>query len=225
MPRGLRKPLYALPDPLVVLDQKNRIEWWNRTAEDMLGLSAEDDEKRIEVIIGSEEFRIYTSEFSGKGTIDIVSPTEGSTMLSVQITSFGDGQKLLQARDVTRIRQLEKVRQDFVANASHELRTPLTVVHGYLESLMDNKIEEEALLSSLLNRMYQQTTRIKGIVEDMLTLSRLEQESDSDYQSVDMFALLEGMRQEATILSGEKCHSITLHVEPGYVLKLSLIHI
>ena len=44
--RGLRKSLYALPDPLVVLDQNNRIEWWNRTAEDMLGLSAEDEEKR-----------------------------------------------------------------------------------------------------------------------------------------------------------------------------------
>ena len=217
--RGFRDSLSALPDPLVVLDQNNRMEWWNRAAGDMFELSNSDEKKRVEVIIGSEQFRRYAAQSSIQGAIEVVSPAVADVLLSVQITPFGDGQKLLQARDVTRVRQLEKVRQDFVANASHELRTPLTVVHGYLESLMDSKIEEGALLSSLLNRMYQQTTRIKGIVEDMLTLSRLEQELGPDPQSIDMIELLESVRQEAVVLSGEKCHNITLQAERGYMLK------
>ena len=171
------------------------------------------------MIIGVEQFQKYASRTLMEEPIEFSSPTSTDVLLSARITPFGNRQRLLHARDITRVRQLEKVRQDFVANASHELRTPLTVVHGYLESLMDNKIDEATPLPSLLNRMYQQTTRIKGIVEDMLTLSRLEQEPGPDAQAVDMAQLLDSARQEAEILSGEKRHEITLQAESGYVLQ------
>ena len=217
--RGFRDSLSALPDSLVALDQNNRIEWWNLAAENTLGLSSSDEGKRIEVIIGVEQFQKYASRTLMEDPIEFSSPTSTDVLLSARITPFGNRQRILHARDITRVRQLEKVRQDFVANASHELRTPLTVVHGYLESLMDNKIDEATPLPSLLNRMYQQTTRIKGIVEDMLTLSRLEQEPGPDAQAVDMAQLLDGARQEAEILSGEKRHEITLQAESGYVLQ------
>ena len=150
------------------------------------------------------------------------SPVSPDKLLSIRITPYGNEQRLLQAREGTLIRQLESVRQDFVANASHELRTPLTVIHGYLESLIDRSVTDQGQLTAVLSQMYQQTTRIKGIVEDMLTLSHLEQQISPPTQPVDVDRLLEQVRNEAEVLSGEKRHQISLDVESGYVIEWSL---
>ena len=78
---------------------------------------------------------------------------------------------LLIARDVSQLMRLEQVRRDFVANVSHELRTPLTVVHGYLDLIEPEQMQEyEPILRELRN----QSRRMTQIVEDLLTLSRLE---------------------------------------------------
>ena len=221
--RGFRDSLSALPDAIVALDRNNRIEWWNKAATELLGLSASSDQgKRIEVIISSREFQEFTRLVTSNQQLEVQSPITSDKILSIQITQYGDGQRLLQARDVTLVRQLESVRQDFVANASHELRTPLTVIHGYLESLIDSSVKDQVQLTTVLNQMYQQTTRIKGIVEDMLTLSHLEQQISPPTQPVDVDRLLEQVRNEAEVLSGEKRHQISLDVESGYVIEWSL---
>ena len=221
--RGLRESLSALPDAIVALDRNNRIEWWNKAAIELLNLSSSLDQgKRIEVIIDARGFREFVALPISDEQLDVPSPVSPDKLLSIRITPYGNEQRLLQARDVTLIRQLESVRQDFVANASHELRTPLTVIHGYLESLIDRSVTDQGQLTAVLSQMYQQTTRIKGIVEDMLTLSHLEQQISPPTQPVDVDRLLEQVRNEAEVLSGEKCHQISLDVESGYVIEWSL---
>ena len=78
---------------------------------------------------------------------------------------------LLLARDVSQLMRLEQVRRDFVANVSHELRTPLTVMHGYLELIEPEEMPE---LAPVLGELREQSRRMTQIVEDLLTLSRLE---------------------------------------------------
>ena len=77
------------------------------------------------------------------------------------------------AKDVTRERRLEKIRRDFVGNASHELRSPLTVVSGYLDSLSSDPELPEGWREPV-REMMNQSARMKSIIDDLLTLSRLE---------------------------------------------------
>jgi len=93
--------------------------------------------------------------------------------LGIQLFPYGDGRMLLLSRDVTLIEQAETMRRDFVANVSHEIRTPLTVLSGFIETLQTLALNEEEREKYLL-LMEHQSNRMKSLVDDLLTLSRLE---------------------------------------------------
>ncbi len=123
---------------------------------------------------------------------------------------------------VEHIQHLERMRQDFVANVSHELRTPLTVIHGYLELLLDssgNKNPKQ--LKTIFEEMNQQTTRMENLVENLLLLSRLENEQDTlkDAKAVDVKKILSSIVQEAKQLSGKSEHKIQLSADPTLKLR------
>ena len=77
-------------------------------------------------------------------------------------------------RDITRLRQLENTRTEFVANVSHELRTPLSMIKGYVETLLDKGVEDTALVERFLQTVSKHTDRLTVLIEDLLTLSKLE---------------------------------------------------
>lgn len=81
--------------------------------------------------------------------------------------------------DVSDARQLEQIRKDFVANASHELRTPLTIINGYLETLVDDGVGDKDLAKRVLPVMQKHGERIAHIIEDMLTISKLESSNET----------------------------------------------
>jgi signal transduction histidine kinase len=95
------------------------------------------------------------------------------------------------------------MRRDFVANVSHELRTPLTVVHGYLELLDESMLDGsgQAEWGPMLDEMRRQSGRMTQLVEDLLTLSRLESRDVLADESVPMPSLLRTLRSEAAALS------------------------
>ena len=80
--------------------------------------------------------------------------------------------------DVSRMRQLETVRREFVANASHELKTPLTAIHGLVETLLDDEQMEPQVRTRFLGRLREQSRRLDALVNDMLTLSRAESKDE-----------------------------------------------
>jgi two-component system phosphate regulon sensor histidine kinase PhoR len=84
------------------------------------------------------------------------------------------GGAILVFHDVTRIRQLERTRQEFVANVSHELRTPLSLIKGFVETLLDGAAESPASRKRFLQTIEKQTDRLTFLIEDLLTISRLE---------------------------------------------------
>ncbi|MFZ5829997.1 MAG: two-component system histidine kinase PnpS, partial [Planctomycetota bacterium] len=85
---------------------------------------------------------------------------------------------LVVLHDVTRLRKLENVRRDFVANVSHELRTPITSIKGFVETLLDGALQNEEDARRFLQIVAAQTDRLGAIIEDLLTLSRIEQETE-----------------------------------------------
>jgi two-component system phosphate regulon sensor histidine kinase PhoR len=93
--------------------------------------------------------------------------------LDVQIFPYGDKQKLVLSQDVSQIEKTDSMRRDFVANVSHELKTPLTVLSGFLETVQELELNETDR-KKYLDLMSVQTGRMKTLVEDLLTLAKLE---------------------------------------------------
>lgn len=87
---------------------------------------------------------------------------------------------LLVMNDLTKLNRLEKIRQDFVANVSHELKTPITAIKGYVETLLDGALEDKENACRFLGIVVRQANRLDAIVEDLLTLSRIEDRDNKE---------------------------------------------
>jgi len=114
---------------------------------------------------------------------EIVLPVSGDRFIQVHGSTLRDPQGqsigvLLVLNDVTRLRRLERVRRDFVANVSHELRTPITSIKGFVETLLGGALAEPENAVGFLKIIARQADRLNQIIEDLLTLSRIEQEED-----------------------------------------------
>jgi two-component system, OmpR family, phosphate regulon sensor histidine kinase PhoR len=171
--RELRRSTAAMPDGVVMLDPQGEIVWFNRKAGELLDLSRRADlGLRIDNLVRHPDFVEYLR--SGQYSLPVVVriDTHAERHVAFQLISYGEDQRLLMLRDVTREVRLEQMRKDFVANASHELRSPLTVVAGYLETFgADPGLGE---LAGPIAEMRRQTDRMTRIIEDLLELSRFE---------------------------------------------------
>ena len=202
----------ALSDGVVMADKHGNLEWWNRAAEELLGLRMPNDQgQQLTNLVRDPAFIEYLDKGPHNESVQIVSPANDARQLQIAVTVYGHGNRLLLVRDVTRLYQLETMRKDFVANVSHELRTPLTVISGYVETLIDNAVDIPPVWSKALNRMQEQTLRMQNLVSDLLLLSKLEvAEQQDDGVEVRLKPLLQGIVDDAQALSGENEHQITL---------------
>jgi two-component system phosphate regulon sensor histidine kinase PhoR len=196
-----RQSTEALPDAAVVLGAHDEIEWANKAARDVLGLQQSDKGQRIPNLVRFPEFIRYLKSGDYKNAIIVPSPVDSRITLAVRIVSYGAGLRLLLAQDVTQLKQMERMRKDFVANVSHELRTPLTVLKGYLETLQDMDDGNSPLLTGSLEQMHGQTERMQHLVDDLLLLTRLETQQKKMH-CIDVPALLNQICKEGGVLDG-----------------------
>lgn len=195
--KEFRKSTHALPDAAVVLDQDNDISWLNDAAGRLLGLRPEDRGQRIENLLRAPEFAEFLRDAARGESMRMASPADERLKLSLQLVPYGEVQRLLLAKDITHEVRLETVRRTFVANASHELRSPLTVISGYLDSLADDA-ELARHWREPVEEMARQAERMQRIIEDLLTLSRLEASArEAEREFVDVSAILTSLRKEA----------------------------
>ncbi len=180
----------AFPDAAIVLNQQKEIEWSNKAAKKLLGIEyIRDRGQHIGNLIRVPEFQHSLQSkkhhhindrgenFSSKNfrldlTLELRSPLS-PTHIVLRLIPFGQGQHLLTASDISQQVNLQRMRETFVANASHELRTPLTVIAGYLEILESTPDVPENLHEPIISAL-SQANRMGKIIEDLLTLSRLE---------------------------------------------------
>jgi two-component system phosphate regulon sensor histidine kinase PhoR len=208
--RAFREAAAALPDGVIVLNRARGIVWFNRAAEQLLRLSrARDRGQRIDDFLSNEARAWLQDEPLHEPLLDASAPHDEHLRLSLRLIDYARDQLLLVVRDVSKLMRLEQVRRDFVANVSHELRTPLTVLHGYLDML---EPEDAPQWAPMLQDLRGQSKRMAQIVEDLLTLSRVEAQSDAGDEHVAMRGLLDTLRREADALSDGK-HAITLRRE------------
>ncbi len=205
----------ALPEGVVVLDEGDRIVWCNPRAEGYFGRDSQRDRgQQITYLIRQPQFVQYleAGRFSEPLTLRL-NRSDGELILSVQLVPYGDSEKLLLSRDVTRWERLETTRRDFVANVSHELRTPLTVLNGFLETLADLPKPDPEMTRRSIALMLEQTTRMHRLVEDLLTLARLESaHTPLREEPVDICELARLLYRDAQALSAGR-HRIALRME------------
>ncbi|MGJ4802363.1 phosphate regulon sensor histidine kinase PhoR [Luteimonas sp. SDU82] len=221
MLRAYRAVATALPDAVVVVERNSqRVHWFNDAATRLLGLRYPAD---IGQPLGErlQPLRISHWLASGRNAeplLDVQSPVASEVRLTLRLIPYSDDLWLVVARDVTKMMRLEQVRRDFVANVSHELRTPLTVVHGYLDMLDPQEHPEWA---PVLGEMQQQSQRMTQLVEDLLTLSRLEAQDGIENEPVAMASVLGTLHREAMALSQGR-HVVTVEDRAGVDLDGSI---
>lgn len=214
MLRAYRAAAAALPDAIVVVERNSqRIQWFNEAATPLLGLRYPDD-IRAPLVERLQPLPLSHWMAAGRNAeaLEVASPFNSTVTLSLRLIPYSEDLWLLVARDVSRLLQLEQMRRDFVANVSHELRTPLTVIHGYLD-LLDPA--EHPDWAPMLGEMQRQSQRMTQLVEDLLTLSRLESQGALPAEElVSMASMLNTLRREAAALTQGR-HEVVVEDHAG----------
>lgn len=203
----------AMPDGIVILDMNDRIEWCNQVAEQHLGISlALDVGQQITYLVRQIPFVEYLTARQYSSPLILKQTRLQGLIISLQLVPYGYNQKLLISRDITRFEKIETMRRDFIANVSHELRTPLTVIGGFLETLSADDNVSSSFNKRALTLMTEQTTRMQRLIEDLLILSRLENEQNKvNEKIVNVVSLAQDLLQDAESLSAGR-HQIKLNV-------------
>jgi two-component system phosphate regulon sensor histidine kinase PhoR len=206
-----RQAMHLLPDGVAIMDDVLFLEWCNPAAEKHLGLSLERDKgMRVTNLVRTPDFIDYI--ILGRYEQPLTLSLRGRKLI-VQLIPFENRRQILVTHDATEAERIEMMRRDFIANASHELRTPLTVINGFLEIACNQPDLDRGTRMSHLKLMTEQGKRMQNLVEDMLTLTRLESiEYPMRPERVDIHDLLETVRQEAVALSAGR-HRISLDID------------
>jgi two-component system phosphate regulon sensor histidine kinase PhoR len=175
----------SMVEGVVALDNEERVLHINRAAADLLAVSPESVEgRRLQEIVRKADLQRFMTRALASGTPlegEVVLPGEaGDRFLQAHGTVLrgGDGRSigvLIVLNDVTRLRRLENIRRDFVANVSHELKTPITGIKGSVETLLDGALAHPEDAMRFLGIIAKQAERLNAIIDDLLELSRVEQ--------------------------------------------------
>ncbi len=206
----------VLPDGVVIFNQHQQVEWCNPSAESQLGLNLwRDQDQKLNAGVHHAEAVRYLEAGHYETPLNIKSKSNPRVDLELHVYTFGTQQKIMICQDVSQTQKLDAMRRDFIANVSHELRTPLTVVGGFLETLHDipNAVSQQYLHHITL--MEQQTQRMRHLVDDLLTLSRIESDANvPENNEISMQGLLERVLSNAQGLSLGR-HKITHDIAPN----------
>lgn len=211
--------LVALAEAVVLTDELNQIEWANPAAEKLLGIQYLDRGRNILSILRQPSFIEYFNDVDkSPDGIKIQSSIHEEQYVQIKLTPFGSDSHLLVAYDVTRMQNLEQMRKDFVDNISHELRTPLTVLSGYVETFMDQE-ETSPRWRRAFEQMQSQTRRMNALVNDLLLLSRLENDKQvAKNQIIDMPSLMNQLFDDAQAYNVDYGHTLNLNIDSHYDL-------
>jgi len=214
--KKFRKSTAALPDAVVVLGKNNKIDWFNNAARTVLGFNKKDKGQYIFNLIHTPAFIDFIHEKKSDAVLNIPSPTQPDITLEIKIAAYGKHSYLLVAHDISYLKNIERMRKDFVDNISHELRTPLTVIKGYLETLSEMEEDPSPMLTLSLQQMKNQSDRMQQLTDDLLLLANLETEK-SEQTHVNVAAVLEQICQETSIL-GKGTDRLQLIIESNQTL-------
>ena len=213
----------AVPDAMIILNGNEQIEWCNPASRTYMGLDCERDRGQfVRYLLRQAHFLDFLDAADYSRRLVCKSPIDREVTLSMQLVPFGEGKKLLVARDITDLERVDAMRRDFIANVSHELRTPLTVVGGFVETLADAPDLPASESRRYFDLMLDHTRRMQRLLDDLLILSRLESaEHMLKDEPVDVAGLAQSLKAEAESLSRGR-HRVNLAVDSRAWLKGNL---
>jgi two-component system phosphate regulon sensor histidine kinase PhoR len=172
----------SMVEGLLLLDETGRIQLANRAFTSLFGVTVDIRSRTIMEALRLHELADLV-EFLGAQKqvlgyeLKLAGPNERWLQINGAVISNGDGRRhgtILVFHDLTRIKQLESARKEFVANVSHELRTPLSLIKGYVETLLDGASQNPEVATKFLQTIDRNAERLKLLIEDLLTISELE---------------------------------------------------
>jgi len=190
--------LSSMIEGILAVDSTGHVVSINRAAADLLEVDeAQSQGRSIEELVRSPQLQQFikeTLEHAGAAETECFVWNEGGRFLELYGAGLTDKQgdrtgAVLVLHDITRTRQLEAVRRDFVANVSHELKTPVTSIKGFVETLLDGAVDEPDQARRFLEIIAKHADRLNAIIEDLLSLSRLEEDSEKRRLSFESTAL------------------------------------
>lgn len=223
----LQATLGSLQEAVLIVDRDNYILLANRALQSIFPHARDILNHRLERVLHSSAFLNYVDavrrntaapqqevEFASEGQVVWLEVT-GATIPALS------GPKgpwaLFVLHDITKLKKLEMVRKEFVANVSHELRTPLSVIKGYVETLVDG--HQEMALSDrdkFLRTIQRHTERLNSLLEDLLTLSRLESINPGLHrETVDVGNLIAGIIDDYRARPAAAGHALSFSVDPA----------
>lgn len=213
----------SMVEGLLAVDTEERVIKVNRAASELLGVDIEQSEGRtIQEVVRNPDLQKFVARAlasSGKveGDIVLYSDTTERFLQAHGTPLFNSGDRRLGAvvvlNDVTRIRRLENVRRDFVANVSHELKTPITSIKGFVETLLEGAIHVPGDAEHFLGIIAKQVERMNSIIEDLLLISRTERDVEKDAIRLEpnkIKEILEESKQLCETKAGRKKISLDL---------------
>ena len=184
----------------------------------------QDSDQRISNLIRYPELLKFLEDASKQTPekrIEIVAPADADLRLEIRVSPYGNNQRLLVARNITKLHRINQMRTDFIANASHELRTPLTVISGYLEAFSDDDNGSPIVWKDQITRMRKQADRMRNMIESLLKLASLESEQISGSgERINVPDMINSVCEETIDLSGDNTpHKISVNLDPELWLK------
>jgi len=221
----LETVLAGMVEGVIAVNPEDRVLYMNKSAMVQLGIEQKNitGSNLLEVVRNIDLLRfiqqtILKDEPSEK-TIVLNQDKSDEKILQVHGAQLFDAQKkrlgaLVVTNDVTKLLRLESLRRDFVANVSHELKTPITSIKGYVETLLDEAGELPQHVQDFLAVISKQTNRLQAIVEDLLSLAKIEQESESDaivLERGNIRNVLQNAIEACSVKAAERNIQLTLH--------------
>lgn len=199
-----RLSLSALPEGVVLFRQGHTVEWCNPAAEKHLGIKLTTHlGMALNLVFDNSKIVEYLESGDYSKPIEIKSQEPGRILLLFAVVA-DKTHFIMVTRDITEQRRIDSMRKDFVANVSHELRTPLTVITGFLDMILRGKELDEKTLHEHLCLMQQEAERMQSLVNDLLSLSRLESKDEQESEPpevVNMAKLVASLAEDGVALS------------------------
>ena len=172
----------SMVEGLLLLDERGRIQLANRAFAALFGVTVDIRGRTIIEALRLHELAALVSSLDTQKQVlgyELKLPGLNERWLQINAAAIfnGQGQRhgtVLVFHDLTRLKQLESARQEFVANVSHELRTPLSLIKGYVETLLDGARDNPEVATKFLQTIDRNAERLRLLIEDLLTISELE---------------------------------------------------
>jgi two-component system phosphate regulon sensor histidine kinase PhoR len=225
--------LSSMIEGVVAVDGQGRIVSINKAAASLLDIELSKGQNRnVEEVIRNVDLQNFiNSTLNSKvpTEADISLPTKGDRLFQLHGASLptragGRTGAVIVLNDITKMRRLENVRRQFVANVSHELKTPVTSIQGYVEALLEGAIKDPQQAERFLRIIAKHSDRLNSIIEDLLILSRLEEDrerKENSFEVTELKPVLASAIELASIKAEDKQMKIQLVCDEQIVVRMN----